>query len=64
MMDYILLGIALLAVLGIIAFLFIKLTPHLIPKNLSGFFFGILWTAIGITLAIFAALFLIKIFLG
>lgn len=63
-MDYILLGIALLATLGLIAFLFVKLTPHIIPKNLSGFFFGTLWTAIGITLVIFAALFLIKFFLG
>ena len=45
-MDYILLGIGLVAVLGIIAFLFIKLTPSSIPKNLSKFYFRILGTAI------------------
>ena len=43
---YILLGIGLVAVLGIIVFLFNKVTPSNTPANLSKFYLRILGTAI------------------
>ena len=63
-MQYIVLGIAFLATLGIILFLFKKLTPDNTPQNLSGFFFGILKLAIGIIIAVYAALFAVQIIFG
>ena len=63
-MDWIILGIGLVAALGIIAFLFNKLTPNNIPKNLLEFYFRIVAIAIGAAIITFILLGLINHFLG
>lgn len=63
-MDWIILGIGLVVVLGIIAFLFTKLTPNNIPKSLSGFYFRIVAIAVGAAVLAFTILGLINHFFG
>ena len=63
-MEYILLGVGLVAALGIILFVFNKVTPSNTPKNLSKFYSRTLWTAIGAAVITFILLGLIPIFFG
>jgi hypothetical protein len=63
-MEYILLGVSLVVSIGIIIYLFVSLTPHVIPANLVGFFFGILWVALGFSVVVHIVLFLVQFFLG
>ena len=62
--DWVVFILSAVLTFGVIGYLFTKLTPNVIPANLAGFFGGILWAALGVATAFYAAIAIAKIFLG